>query len=192
MERRVFGCSQFSDIIFKSSLTILENILDYVLEDQDSNHHISDSVNQDQNKVFKIGFYASESARNLVVMVEVFDNDELYQERFKEVLPQYMRDPVDYYLSHGIKPQVFKYHVCIHSIHNGISIDHSPILFEEGDDLDIKMSIQKMGPVDFNTYMQFLHEAYKVDTLNIENEFTGTWRFQIWARKFKFYINYIN
>lgn len=64
-----------------------------------------------------------------------------------------MRDPVDYYLSHGIKPQVFKYHVSVHSIHNGISIDHSPILFEEGDDLDIKMSIQKMGPVDFNTYM---------------------------------------
>ena len=34
MENRVFGCSQFSDIIFQSSLTLLEKVLDYVIEDQ--------------------------------------------------------------------------------------------------------------------------------------------------------------
>ena len=43
-------------------------------------------------------------SRNLVCMVEVFDNDELYNERFKNILPEYMRDPVDYYVSHGIQP----------------------------------------------------------------------------------------
>ena len=104
MERRVFGCSQFSDIIFRSSLTILEKVLDYILDDQDSNHYINDSEHQAQNKIFKIGFYASESSRNLICMVEVFDNDELYNERFRNVLPEYMRDPVDYYVSHGIQP----------------------------------------------------------------------------------------
>jgi hypothetical protein len=78
MERRVFGCSQFSDIIFRSSLTILEKILDYVLDDQDSNHHQSNPSNQENNKVYKMGFYASESNRNLCVMLEIFDNDEVY------------------------------------------------------------------------------------------------------------------
>ena len=102
MERRVFGCSQFSDIVFRSSLTILERILDYILDDQDSNLYIKDPRHQESNKIFKIGFYASETTRNLVVMLEIFDNDELYQERFKEILPEYMRDPVDYYISHKI------------------------------------------------------------------------------------------
>jgi len=112
-------------------------------------------------------------------MLEIFDNDELYQERFKSVLPEYMRDPVDYYTSHNIQPQVFKYNVGIVPIHNGIPIDHSPILFEEGDDLDVKMSIQKVGLVSFNEYMQFLHEAYKVNNINIDNEYAGTWGFAI-------------
>lgn len=52
-----------------------------------------------------------------------------------------MRDPVDYYVSHNIKPEVFRYNVSILPIHNGIPIDHSPILFEEGDNLDVKMAI---------------------------------------------------
>jgi hypothetical protein len=104
MERRVFGCSQFSDVVFKSSLTMLEKIFDYILDDQDSNHYITDTINQDQNKVFKLGFYASESTRNLVVMLEVFDNDDVYQERFKDAMPEYMRDPVDYYITHNIQP----------------------------------------------------------------------------------------
>ena len=88
-----------------------------------------------------------------------------------------MRDPVDYYNSHNIQPVVFKYHVDIAPIHNGIPIDRSPVLFEEGDNLDIKMGIQRCGLVDFNEYMQFLHEAYKVQNLNIENDYSGTWKF---------------
>lgn len=35
MEKRVFGCKEFSDVIFKTSLTLLEKILDFILEDQD-------------------------------------------------------------------------------------------------------------------------------------------------------------
>lgn len=122
-------------------MTILERILDYILDDQDSNHYIQDAVNQDQNKIFKIGFYASESSRNLVVMVEIFDSDHVYQERFKELLPSYMRDPIDYYQSHNIQPQVFKYNVGVFPVHNGIPIDYSPLLFEEGDNLEVKMDI---------------------------------------------------
>jgi len=35
MEKRVFGCSEFSDEVFKNSLGLVERIFDYVLEDQD-------------------------------------------------------------------------------------------------------------------------------------------------------------
>lgn len=66
MEKRVFGCSQFSNIVFKSSLSILERILDYILDDQDSHRKVvqsgSTDVNQNNKKVFKMGFYAHEIA----------------------------------------------------------------------------------------------------------------------------------
>lgn len=179
MERRVFGCSQFADIIFRSTLTVLEKIMDYILDDHDSNLYISNSVHQQKDKIFKIGFYSSNEQNMLVAMVEIFDNDTVYQERFKEFLPEYMNDPTDYYNSHGIKPLVFKYHIGIYPIHNGIPVYGSPILFEEGDSLDLKMGIQRVGLVSFNEYMQFLHEAYKVKNSNIENDFSGTWKFLI-------------
>ena len=49
--------------------------------------------------MLKIGFYANESERMLNVMVEVFDDDQFYQERFRSVLPEYMKDPIDYYIT---------------------------------------------------------------------------------------------
>ena len=115
------------------------------------------------------------------MLVEVFKNRELemYHERFRAVLPEYMRDPVDYYMQHGIEPSVVKYNVSIFPIHNGMPIDFAPILFEEGDDLDVKYSIQRQGAVDFNEYMQFLHEAYKVQNINIDNDYHGIWSLRI-------------
>ena len=74
-------------------------------------------------------------------MLEVLDSDVVYNERFKALLPEYMRDPIDYYITHNIRPQVYKYNVAICPIHNGIPVDISPILFEEGDNLDVKIGI---------------------------------------------------
>ena len=183
MEKRVFGCSEFSDVVFKNSLAMIEKIFDYILEDQDLNEAYKfekgNSPSASSNKVFKIGFYANEGERFLNVMVQVFDDDMFYQERFRNVLPEYMKDPIDYYISHKIQPQVYKYVVGIYPVLNGQFIDHSPILFEPGDTLDIKHSIQKFGKIEFNDYMRFLHEAYKCDSINLDNEYAGTWSFQV-------------
>ena len=86
-------------------------------------------------------------------MVEIFDDDKIYQERFKEIMPEYMRDPIDYYKTHNINPKVIKYNIGTFPIHNGIPIQYSPILFEEGDDLEVKYSVQRVGFVGFNEYM---------------------------------------
>jgi len=56
MEKRVFGCPEFSDIIFNSSLSMIEKILDFVLADQQDSANDQSGV----NRVFKIGFYANE------------------------------------------------------------------------------------------------------------------------------------
>lgn len=84
MEKRVFGCSQFSDIIFRTSLTIIENILDYILDDMDTTHYSRQA--DDPKKIYRLGFYASESRHNLIIMVEAFENDKVYQDRFQEVV----------------------------------------------------------------------------------------------------------
>lgn len=94
-------------------------------------------------------------------------------------MPEYMKDPMDYYNTHNIKPVVFKYRVGILTIHNGIPLVGSPVLFEEGDNLDFKMSIQRVGQVSFNEYMQFLHEAYKCQNANVTHEYLGRWTFTI-------------
>eukprot|EP00354_Favella_ehrenbergii_P006016 CAMPEP_0170478460 /NCGR_PEP_ID=MMETSP0123-20130129/19470_1 /TAXON_ID=182087 /ORGANISM="Favella ehrenbergii, Strain Fehren 1" /LENGTH=399 /DNA_ID=CAMNT_0010750711 /DNA_START=255 /DNA_END=1453 /DNA_ORIENTATION=- len=91
-----------------------------------------------------------------------------YKDQFR---PDYMKDPVDFYLVNKIKPKVIRYQVGIYPVLNGVFIDYSPILFETGDHLDIKYTIQRQGPVDFNTYMRFLHEAYKSEKLNLDNDY---------------------
>ena len=179
MENRVFGCSQFSDVVFDKSLGLLEKIFDHILEDQYVQEE-AEKKSGEGGKVFRIGFYAHEMSRNLEVMVEMFDDDVLYQARYADQFrPDYMKDPIDFYLVNKIVPKVVKYQVGIYPVLNGVFIDYSPILFETGDHLDIKYVIQRVGPVEFNTYMRFLHEAYKSEKLNLDNDYAGNWSFLV-------------
>lgn len=182
MENRVFGCPQFSNVVFDKSLGMLEKIFDHILDDQYVQEEAEKMVAGDdtKQKVFRVGFYANEYARQLDVMVEIFDDDVLYQARYADQFrPDYMKDPIDFYLVNKIVPKVIKYQVGIYPVLNGVFIDYSPVLYEAGDHLDIRYSIQRHGPVDFNTYMRFLHEAYKSEKLNLENDFAGSWSFMV-------------
>ena len=60
-------------------------------------------------------------------------------------LPADMKDPIDLYLTHKIKPRVIQYDVKINPILNGLFIDHVPILYEEGDHLELTYAIQRVG-----------------------------------------------
>ena len=80
MENRVFGCSQFSDVIFDKSLGLLERIFDDILEDQHVQEEAEKVASRKEGgqKVYRIGFYANEYTRQLEVMVEIFEDDVLY------------------------------------------------------------------------------------------------------------------
>ena len=181
MENRVFGCSEFSDVVFDKSLGLLEKVMDHILEDQYVQEETAKMSADGKEKVFRIGFYASENNRFLEVMVEIFESDDvLSQARYADQFrPDYMKDPIDFYLVNKIVPKVIRYQVGIYPVLNGVFIDYSPILYEQGDHLDIKYAIQRVGPVDFNTYMRFLHEAYKSEKLNLDNDFAGSWSFMV-------------
>lgn len=169
MEQRVFGCSEFSDEVFKASLTLIEKVFDHILAD----------FGEDPNQILKLGFYANERRNLLDVFVEVFDDDKMYKERIQSAIPFYDNKGsiIDYYSKSGTKPKVVRYVVGVYPIINGLKINYSPILFEKGDYFDVKYNINCYGVISFNEYMAFLHEAYKSDRMNLENEYTGTWTF---------------
>jgi hypothetical protein len=90
-----------------------------------------------------------------------------------------MVDPIDFYLTHKITPKVTRFQLGLFPSLNGIFIDHAPILFEKGDHLDVKYSIQRVGKLNFTSYMGFLHEVYKQQNMALENEYSGTWSFKV-------------
>ena len=96
MEKRVFGCEEFADVIFSKSLALMEKIFDYVLEDQQDS--ITDA---DETKTYRIGMYANEE-RGLQVVFEKFENDEIYFDRFRNYYSPTLKDQIDYYLSHKV------------------------------------------------------------------------------------------
>jgi hypothetical protein len=152
---------------------LLEKILDHLLEDRVGS---SQAVNQ---KTYRIGIYANERS-GLDIMFEQFENDDIYLDRFRNYYnPEELKDIIDYYLQHKVKPNVTQYSVNLVPLVNGIHMNSSPVLYETGDHLDVKYSIQRIGRVDFNTYMRYLHESYKLPELNINNEFSGGWSFII-------------
>lgn len=176
MEKRIFGCEEFSNVVFETALSLMEEILDHLLVDRVGTLKQGEAL-----KTYRIGLYASEE-KGLVVMFEKFDNDDLYLERFRnEYNPEELKDIIDTYLTHQVVPKVTQYNVKISSYLNGVHMESTPILYEPGDFFEVKYNIDRVGAVDFNTYMRFLHEAYKSPMLNINNEFSGGWLFNVWV-----------
>lgn len=95
MERRIFGSEEFSNIIFSSCLSLLEDIFDHILEDR-----ISKDEDNDVPKRYRIGFYATNTC-GLKVMFEMFENDDIYLDRFRNYYnPDDLKDIIDTYLQH--------------------------------------------------------------------------------------------
>jgi hypothetical protein len=174
MEKRIFGCREFSDVVFETAVSLLEEILDHVLADR-----VGQLKAGEAPKTYRIGLYAYENT-GLTVMFERFENDDIYLDRFRNYYnPDELKDIIDTYLTHQVVPNVTQYNVNIVPFINGVHLDSTPILYEPGDFFEVKYSIQRVGSVDFNTYMRYLHESYKSPMLNINNVFSGGWSFNI-------------
>lgn len=176
MERRIFGSEEFSNIIFGSAMSLLEDIFDHILEDRIGK---DDTDSNDVPKRYRIGFYATNTC-GLKVMFEMFENDDIYLDRFRNYYnPDDLKDIIDTYLQHQIVPNVTQYNVQVFPTINGVAVDKSPILYEPGDFYEVKYRIQRVGKVDFNEYMRYLHESYKSQIQNLNNEFSGGWSFSV-------------
>lgn len=55
-----------------------------------------------------------------------------------------------------------------------------PIEFRKGDVLGVKYKIRCLGEPDFGDYMNFLHDCYKHEEINIDINYSGGWIKNIW------------
>eukprot|EP00826_Nyctotherus_ovalis_P059068 TRINITY_DN8182_c0_g2_i8.p1 TRINITY_DN8182_c0_g2~~TRINITY_DN8182_c0_g2_i8.p1 ORF type:complete len:588 (-),score=151.59 TRINITY_DN8182_c0_g2_i8:53-1816(-) len=168
LEKRMYGSQEFARICFKTGLALLQNIFEYIFRFEEM---------KKIGEVAKIGFYASNMGKNLVIMVEKIKNVADYKKQLRNSLenPKFP-DVVDYYKSAKIVPDVSKYIVTLSARLNGVVIPNGiSVFFETKDDLEYTYNICRAGKVEMGEYMDFLHEAYKANYRNVENEYMGTW-----------------
>lgn len=159
MERRILGNSNFSDVIFKASLKLLQETLDKIVED---------FPNEDQ---LHIGFFANEWKGTLDVFVEIVNQD-----TYKNFDATKYKEVIDYFYITGYRPKVHKYTIIATPILNDVITTFSPILYENNDNYSVKYQIIYNGNPSFDEYMQFIHETYhQKDNTNIQTQFTGSW-----------------
>ncbi len=168
LEKRIYGSQEFASVCFRSSLTLLQQIFDYIFD-----HEGMDQLGQ----TLKIGLYASNSQKGMVVMAERIDNVNAYKKRLTEDMSYTeLNDVIDQYEKTKLQPQVNKYFVNVYPRLNGVVLPSTVGVFHEPrDNLEYDYEINKLGKVDVASYMLFLHEAYKSEYKNIENEYSGTW-----------------
>jgi len=158
MERRILGNSNFSDIIFKASLKLLQETLDQILRDF-----------PDRENIF-IGFIANEWKGCLDVFVELVD-----EKSYSDYEGLNAKNVIDYYYLTGYKPIVHKYTVITTTIINDI-VTLTPIQYENNDHYNVKYQIIYEGKPSFDQYMKFLHESYlQRENYNLQTEFSGSW-----------------
>lgn len=159
IERRIFGNCNFSNIIFKASLKMLEETLEYILRDFPN-----------EEKIY-IGLFANEWKGTLDIFVELV-NEDSYNDLDK--YPD-LQENIDYYYISKRKLNVHKYSLIATPILNNVVTTFTPILFENSDTYNVKYLIQYQGKPSKDEYMKFIHEGFMSRSLNLENQFTGSW-----------------
>jgi len=159
IERRIFGNCNFSNIIFKASLKMLEETMEYILKDFPN-----------EDKLY-IGLFANEWKGTLDIFVELVDQDS-YNDLDK--YPN-LEEVIDYYYVSNRKLNVHKYSLIATPILNNVVTTFTPILFENSDSYNVKYLIQYQGRPSKDEYMKFIHEGFMSKSVNLENQFTGSW-----------------
>lgn len=168
IERRCFGNSFFADASFVVCSKLLTNLFDLILND----------LQNEQFEMCKIGFYSDSLTKKMVVFVELFDEQTRWDDNIKLIKPTPdMKDEVDYYMQNDskFKNRVIKYEYQIFPFINGVQAKSNNYSLMPGDQIEVKYKFKKIGKPLFLDYMNFLHEAYKFETINLDFSYIGAW-----------------
>lgn len=161
IEKRVFGCKEFAETVFKTTLQIHQMIMDEALK-----------LFPDR-EMLRIGLFSDFRKEELIITIEEFD--EKFDWGEPETATEGIEDEHDYYMIHHPGKRVFSLRMHLFSFLNGI-YQREPLFFEPGDRLEVRYDLEMRGVMSFEEYMYFLHAAYKFDTAIYCKDFTGVWK----------------
>ncbi|CAD8160904.1 unnamed protein product [Paramecium pentaurelia] len=159
--KRVFGTEEFSDLSLLVGSRIATKMFDEIIAD----------INEDF-ETLKIGLYSQSFTKKLILFVEIIKDKTEFQKVFKQ---ENLKDEYDYYTKHPLKNKVLKYEFLLKPEINGIEYCY-PTIFRKNDLISIKYKLRSLGQADFGDYMNFLHDCYKHEEINIEINYSGAWQ----------------
>ena len=126
--------------------------------------------------MLKLGFYACPIRKKLIIIVELVKKSfEWGSEELIEVNEE-IQDEYDYYTKYKkFDSKVLKYSLTIFPYINGVIQSSNQFILNKDDQIEIKYIFERCGIIGFDEYMSFLHEAYKMDSINTDLTYSGIW-----------------
>jgi len=163
---RVFGSDLYADVCFMVCSRLLTELLNRILEDLQGHKY----------EMLKIGFYSCSFLKKMVIFVELMnENIEWGKEKLVEQTAD-IKDEMDYYTKYKkFNNKVYKYEFFIYPYINGVQQKMNNFFFQKHHQIEVKYKFTKCGTPSFLDYMNFLHDAYKMETLNLDLSYAGVW-----------------
>lgn len=161
MERRLFGCPEFSWIITSTCMQLLEVVLEEALKIYPG------------HEMLKVGLYASFIKNQLIVTLEQYDQTTAWKDSYD--LVEGIEDEYDFYEVHARGKTAYVFTINLFPYINGM-LQREPLFFESGDTLSLKYLVGYRGVMPYVEYMSFLHNAYKMDSILFNKEYAGNWK----------------
>jgi hypothetical protein len=163
---RVFGSELYAEVCFMVCSKLLTEVLNKILEDLAGQKY----------EMMKIGFYSCNFLKKMVIFTELSNEGfDWGKEKLVQQSPQ-IKDEMDYYTKFNkFNNKVFKYELFVYPFINGVQQKMSNFQFQKHDQIEVKYKFLSCGSPSFFDYMNFLHDAYKMETINLDLSYSGIW-----------------
>ena len=166
IERRIFGTELYAEVSFICCSKLLIILLDNILE----------QLKDEKYEMLKIGFYACSNYKKMIIFTELYDEATKWSNHKLVEQTEEVKDEFDYFTKISkFSNRVYKFEFHIYVYVNGILQKYPGHEITKGDQIEIKYRFEKCGKAVFHDYMNFLHEAYKMDSINIDASYVGAW-----------------
>ncbi|KRX00122.1 hypothetical protein PPERSA_10621 [Pseudocohnilembus persalinus] len=166
IERRIFGNSTYADTAFIICSKLLTTVLNLILDD----------LKGEDFEQLKIGYYSCSHYKRMVIFVELFNEKTEWGSSGLIQQTNEIKDEYDYYTKYKkFENTVYKYEFHVYPYINGVLQRSNNFNLNEYDQIDVEYKFKKLGKAGFLDYMNFLHEAYKFETINLDLNYVGAW-----------------
>jgi hypothetical protein len=161
IEKRLFGCPEISNQVLKICAIIFQDILDDVVNDFPD------------HELIKVGIFSDFMSKEIMIFVE--PHRHAFEYPTDPRILEKIEHEIDYYQMFFPNTSPYVYCRKIFPIINGIS-QNEPVFLEPGDQYSFKQIKYFKGMMEFSNYMNFLLNAYKLDSSINDIRFSGFWK----------------